>query len=522
MAGPDGLSGHVKSAPRHASDVESHYATQLSSFHSQPEPRSTVPLIRHPTLRRLLERHGRTASFISGMISLLSKFTLQEDDNERSVSPEWDKEIAMMLASQGRKAQDANAAVISACCSRASDCLHRALLENRFPTHLDFFVEQVNEVDAFSNNFLFFAARAGAPFAILMRIVDVIENINVRNADSHTFLFVLDPGSFPETKLGRQQLASLLGVLQSRNFDFMHMDNEGRSFLSYITVHPNSGTHWFGAMRNQLKYDMRFFEETRDCKGGFLVDYALCRWHFKPRDSLLPSALYDPSDPGLLGRSVGDPKATVNRRRQLGYEYCEKSFPVPFPSLGGLDDYLSRNKYQIDGMTDLFRALLHRLQEGSGVDLSSHDDERINFNSRCLDGQTVLHLSAIYNRDDVLRQILAIRSQEIRVNDRDHHGLTALDYAVNWFNRSRTPTGTAEQLAKALMCITSLIDHGAHMTFSPNTQNGKSIRTPVGKNVVIPESEPFVLNLQCMAPLQEWWGDANIRLDVEYLRTAIL
>ncbi|KAF2650161.1 hypothetical protein K491DRAFT_697548 [Lophiostoma macrostomum CBS 122681] len=477
-------------------------------------------------LRQLLSRQSRSSSCISGIVSLLSKFTLKE--HQESQSPPGDPpvvhrlnlEVGEVIAFQKRRTKEVNSRLIKTCCSHQVDCLHRALADDHLPTDLTPYHNEINYRDDFGNNYLFFAARAAAPFEVLRNIIDVIDDVNVLNEDRQNFLFVLDPsglrGHATEQDSHSGNIRKLLLLLYIKCFDFGHTDNEGRNFLSMMSLHRSFSLQWLAVMDDceHLRHHLALIGGLRDYKRAFLLDYLSHRWRTKSitagvlktithflvarvswvwafpdasRDTLIP--LEDVVDPGAFPK----PRRLVSDLP--GFDSIVALDHFPDQTLLRKTELLYLNGYGADGMTDLFRGLLHVLQGRSNVKLTKYDDKRINFNARCLEGRTILRLSTLYNRADVLQEILAIKSQTIRINDRDHHGFSALDYATDRFNQSRTPTGTAQDLANALKCIMYLVDHGAQMSFSPNAEEGTHVRTNNGNTVVVPATEPISLSL---------------------------
>ncbi|KAF2109455.1 hypothetical protein BDV96DRAFT_604784 [Lophiotrema nucula] len=482
------------------------------------------------TLRRMLRRQGRTLSCISGLLSLLSKFTFPDgreesqgpdqrpSNNIHQTTPNQNLKIDVdgILAVQRESVERTNAALVSRCCGWRNDCPHRRLalrLQTPHSSFLQITSAEANTVDDYGNNLLFFAARSGACTKLLLDLIDCIENINALNADGQTFLFVLDPEDVQKP----YDIATLFDKLLERRFSFAQTDHEGRTFISLLCLHPNFSVDWIRVFVQHNCFSENYLyllTEKRDSSGAFLRDYLMTRSHCYATWLLEKTGRLHPTFSEHLeagSASSPDPFWNFNDRMD-GFELqaalplfesldatfvvdVETSCPPLKKVAQGISNSpvqralaLDPNHYATDGMTPLLRAVALKLYEGATPQLRPYDKACINFNARSRDGQTILHFSTIRNRPDVLSQILNIRSQKMQVNHRDRYGFSALDYAVDHYNRSRRITGTVKALAQSLKCIWLLVDHGAQMTFSPGGK-GQLATRPGGGSILIPDME---------------------------------
>ncbi|KAK3694955.1 hypothetical protein B0T22DRAFT_437998 [Podospora appendiculata] len=126
-----------------------------------------------------------------------------------------------------------NRELVKFCCSKTPWCLHQrinaVLLQGRPAETFVCTADEVNRPDGLGNIALHFAARWGAPGAILFQIMTLTSNLGATNHRHESFLHVLDPAA-----LSPNELAHFTKYLASRKFNFCQLDRSRRTFAERL------------------------------------------------------------------------------------------------------------------------------------------------------------------------------------------------------------------------------------------------------------------------------------------------
>ncbi|KAF2711391.1 hypothetical protein K504DRAFT_500058 [Pleomassaria siparia CBS 279.74] len=446
--------------------------------------------LRKTTLDPIPVSHGRTPSILSGLANLLGKLTVAAQDAQystsNSVSPPRSVELpvafcrASILESQSQRNHRANTAIIDACCRNTTTCAHRWIASADIYPH-KLYTLDIDAIDSFGNNLLFFAARTGASLSILLSLIDLVTDVNAINEYGQTFLFALSP----DVVRDEPSITSFVQALRGKQFNFTHVDDEGRTFLSLLCLHYDFSISWLQVLEKHFFDILVAIGLQQDASGAILLDY-LRRCGL---DAWLPSKTRQfltlkPVE--FVAETVpGHENFFLNREYEYDYEFeCGHEY----------DDESRENNWSRMMLSNVYSYL----QSGRCVDLQLYGDSRfvpIAFKARDREHRTLLHYSTIFNQPNVLQQVLDITGQTLQVNHRDRHGFSALDYAVDNSNQIRRLSGIENDLANALKCILTLVDAGANMT-STTTPGGARMTTDSGRDVLIPDTEPIVHHLK--------------------------
>jgi hypothetical protein len=131
-----------------------------------------------------------------------------------------------------------NQELVRFCCSKTAWCIHQrinAVLMHDSPA--DTFscaAGEVNARDGLGNTALHVAARWGAPWQVLFRIMAMASpHLDAANHRGETFLHVLDPSS-----LVPRELAHIIRYLAGKGFGFAQLDETGQTFVSRLMASP--------------------------------------------------------------------------------------------------------------------------------------------------------------------------------------------------------------------------------------------------------------------------------------------
>lgn len=459
---------------------------------------STVlnPSGRHE-IRQVFSRRSFSSSMISDLLSLIEKrFSLStfETSSRRSVSTlsvaETEISFAEGKASEvldrlRQTVEKANTALTEHCCSKNNDCRHRyitrvtvndlhltcrppGVIENEL--HAAAVERPLN--DSFGNSELFFAARIGAPAEIFLSLLKVTNGVNAVNADGQTFLFFLDPQLFPgrycSCPVRRSHLSKfecLVRMLERCNYNFDHLDNYGRHFLSFLLASPAFDIQWlFDLMRRDDEWQQRVHRtaQLRDADGVFMIDYMALRSDFDTmgediRSQFRPLFVHNPAQDGHSGILTGED----DKGQTPLHQYLQREF-LHSPPLHGLpfeNTPLDLNRYSCRGRTPTMDFLLQAFEQELHEDVICAKVQQLircgaNVNTRSRGGSTILHFAAKTVFPKLTETLLA---SDIQVDHRDNAGLSALDYAAKVFNRSRSVKAPAELTARSLKSTAQLL-----------------------------------------------------------------
>jgi hypothetical protein len=131
-----------------------------------------------------------------------------------------------------------NQELVRFCCSKTAWCIHQrinAVLVHGSPADTFSCVPvEVNTSDGLGNTALHVAARWGAPWQVLFRIMALASShLDAANHRGETFLHVLDPSS-----LLPRELAHIIKYLAGKGFPFAQLDETGQTFVSRLMANP--------------------------------------------------------------------------------------------------------------------------------------------------------------------------------------------------------------------------------------------------------------------------------------------
>ncbi|ORX95310.1 hypothetical protein BCR34DRAFT_607992 [Clohesyomyces aquaticus] len=371
-------------------------------------------------------------------------------------------EISRIIERHNREVVEVNTLLINFCCWRESQlCIHKLIKEliaeipsmpPGRPLRFNFNIEDPFNDHNLANNALFFAARSGAPAQLLFDLLDVAP-VNALNAEGETFMFTLDPRGLKEvtctcTKgLGwcvpdhSSGFECLIYRLRQCGFNFHQTNDDGRHFLMLLCISQFFDPRWLvGFLAHEA--ERAWFWNLRESAGLLLLDYLNTR-----SDASQWYTCVHAIEDHLGGQPLGPEKYRMPLEG-INYETYE---------LGN-----TANEYDRTGRTRLM-ALLDQDPLDGGLLLSRvmafmEYNPSINVHARARDGDTVVHIATKRLQPSVLEYLL---SRGCPVNQKNHEGFTALDYAAYSLNLSRTRRYEAFFTADAFKCVAILSRHGA-------------------------------------------------------------
>lgn len=333
-------------------------------------------------------------------------------------------------------------------------------------------LRQINDPDVYGNTTLFFAARSGAPIAVLIGILHHVVEVNALNDDGQTFLFLLDPDGVSlkqccckasSIPLHSSEFECFIRRLEARRFDFDHIDHNGRHFLSYLCAAPSFKGDWLiDLAEKDLGWKQRLLSLScvRDSSGWFLQDFL----RLNVNNEGLTKYISEQFSPLFMQDPISEHDGKC---RTAFHEYIREEFLHTTSLLSELlrPEYVRENinKYDELGHTPIMdfidRAVGERLEEETIVaklrDLVAFG---ANINARARDGSTLLHIAAKKSCPELLQYVLSVG---VQANCRDEAGLTALDYAAETLTRSRASSASVSLTARSLKAAIPLLDYAS-------------------------------------------------------------
>lgn len=440
----------------------------------------------------LRRRTSYSSSLASGLASILrqgfSTSTLEtcsDSSNLLAEIPEENDDLtdSTTLARQAmeiheRKIKMHNTDVIRNCCAHNTDCVHRKIrdmiLSSDHVVYTGIFACTYNK--AISQDTLFFTAMSGAPADLIIAYARWSKvDMAAVNSDGQNFLYFLDLAGFRDDRCTcvlnegpvplswhTSRFECLLYYLDLKSFDFVRVDYEGRSFLSYLCTSPYFDIRWIlrmAVIEPRWTQRLQTLSFTRDSSGCFLINYLSLNPRYGELDECELSVLrpkwefpttieYDYSKPleGVLNDEVEEaPRISDNR-------FIVDTLYWVLPNNADI------NKYDCTGRTPLMRyldeAVNRNLSEGDLVDIFRMLVNRgANIHARSRGGCTVLHFAARKGLPYVVDLCLSLGLQPSQA---DKKGLSALDYASRLYYRSINWRSSAESTARSLK-VTALI-----------------------------------------------------------------
>jgi hypothetical protein len=261
-------------------------------------------------LEALPHRDSISSSLLSDWLSLidrrLSFSTLTSSRQSASKVSLADTDIsyteckaADVLVGLSNTVNQANRVLIEECCIKNEDCRHRLisslsteLLNDPAGSHVQDSVARLTTSlivqspgDSYGNNELFFAARVGVAPDVILSLLAVTQNVNAVNADGQTFLFFLNlrffqsegpPCRCPGIDGHATRFECLVRALDRRQYDFDHLDNYGRNFLSLMSSSDHFDANWVADLMSRdttWRYRVECMSQARDAHGNFLLDF---------------------------------------------------------------------------------------------------------------------------------------------------------------------------------------------------------------------------------------------------------
>jgi hypothetical protein len=453
-------------------------------------------------LEALPHRDSISSSLLSDWLSLidrrLSFSTLTSSRQSASKVSLADTDIsyteckaADVLVGLSNTVNQANRVLIEECCIKNEDCRHRLisslsteLLNDPAGSHVQSLAARLTTSlivqspgDSYGNNELFFAARVGVAPDVILSLLAVTQNVNAVNADGQTFLFFLNlrffqsegpPCRCPGIDGHATRFECLVRALDRRQYDFDHLDNYGRNFLSLMSSSDHFDANWVADLMSRdttWRYRVECMSQARDAHGNFLLDFLslhpaydamsediLCKirpcvpisqfdlWCYEDREGR--SRLHQ----RVLEGSYFQTNPAVEFRERLTDGLCAR-------------DALDINRYDRHGRTPIMDFLLKAFETG----LSEHSIcERVehlirdgaNVNARSRGGSTILHFAAKKALPQLMQVLL---THNVQVDHQDESGHSAIDYAVKVLQRSRSAKTKAEAMARSLKSTTTLL-----------------------------------------------------------------
>lgn len=455
-------------------------------------------------MRETIKHASFSSSFVSDLLSLMEKrFSLSTfaTSSRLSVSAASLAETEMSF-SEGKAAEvlgqsqqtaiRANAALTQECCSKTAGCGHQYIarlidadpyLVHMPPGGLESRLRAAPVVqlpsDSYGNTELFFAARVGAPSDVILSLIQVTADVNTVNADGQTFLYFLSTNLFSGRYCscsGRRAHASkfecVVRSLECRNYDFDHLDNHGRSFLSFLCATATFDMHWLSdIMLRDNEWQQRVWRlaQLRDATGVFLIDFMALSPGFDVlsediRSQFRPLFVHNPTQVDQSGILSDEDEQGRTRLHQ----YIQKDFlqtaalhevSLPFDIIGP-----DINRYNVRGRTPLMDFLLQAFEQEIEESVICAKVQHLlrcgaNVNARSRGGSTILHFAAKKALPKLLETLL---TTDIQVDHGDNAGYSALDYAAKVFNRSRTFKAPAALTARSLKSTAHLLGVVSH------------------------------------------------------------
>ncbi|KAF1999352.1 ankyrin [Amniculicola lignicola CBS 123094] len=450
-------------------------------------------------LRHLLHRGSRTSSCISEIASLLGRFSFTGSQvslpstNETTPAKEksgQNREIHPILQEHLRQCHDANTALIASCkgCSDTKDCLHQTIMRSittEASQRLNINTIEVNpqdqspfaREDPWGNNLLFFAARSGAPLAMLLDIIHNTPDLHTFNDEGQTFLFVLDPTGLSDSRYVVSHFSTLIGALERRQYTFESLDHSGRSFLSLLCVRPEFDIHWISqlcARSVDWMSRMRRLARLRDRSGAYLVDYLN-------------------SHPDAANLAI-DISQLIRKPSHLPEEHDDGSTPlhyelaVPISRPTHFFPYYKNyaNRYDKNGNTPL-----HKWAQATKDWIAGGDEGRgfalkrsisllhqlvgmgANINAKDRAGNTTLHLVAPYLEIELQRALLC---NGALLNLKNGNGHRPIDHIIDKLQKhvKKSKKSHVQLCARAFTCAWNLLEHGAQFEGSDRRRRSES------------------------------------------------
>jgi hypothetical protein len=459
-----------------------------------------IPSRRHK-IRQVLSQKSFSSSMVSDLLSLMGKrFSLStfETSSHRSFStlPVAETETSFtegkaseILDRLRQTTEKANLTLAKHCCIRNKDCRHRYIgrltATNPHFTCLgdvEYKLQAANVEqppnDSFGNSELFFAARIGAPADIILSLLNVTKNVNSINADGQTFLYFLDPllsGRICGCQVHPShpsKFECLIHKLERRRYNFDHLDNHGRHFLSFLLSSPSFNIQLLLDLMlrdNEWRQRVQRTAQLRDADGIFLIDFMALHPNFETigedvRSQFRPLFVHNPAQEGHSGVLSGeDDKGQTSLHQYLQREFLHTAplHEVPLLFENASSDL---NRYSCRGRTPTMDFLLQALEQNIDEDTICAKVQQLiccgaNVNTRSRGGSTILHFAAKKAFPKLVETLLA---SDIQVDHCDNAGLSALDHASKAFNRSRSVKAPAELTARSLKSTAHLLSVMSH------------------------------------------------------------
>jgi hypothetical protein len=466
-------------------------------------------------IRSILRRGSRTSSCISEVVSLLGRFSFHESrasicdsidqtptqQNESAFPenpdfqsipepqiPDFDifshpNTTSGVLEQHMETVRRHNSALLTTChgCSETKDCVHGKIMgatlsvtkpSTTLPSILSMGKTACDYAgtDCYGNNLLFFAARVAAPLFVLLEIIQNTADLNALNNDGQNFLFVLDPHRSDGHTYQDSEFSTLISCLEQRQFNFDHLDHNGRSFLVFLCLRPCFRMSWITLLCQRSQAWQRRIEtlaQQKDSAGAYLAGYLTGNSDFQ---FLHPYVLSIVSNPKSLNGTSPDGRnvlhdQVVQHLITYATEYPEQQ-PTELPMYPYHWDGCNINGYDNEGYTPLglFMKEVGRYSWISRHFVVSQMKELIklgaDINSRYRNGDTLLHMAA-RNCDFPVMEFLA--SSGIHINHQNNEGLRAIDCFGSTITK---PAGVligegSDSFVRTLQCVFLLINHGS-------------------------------------------------------------
>ena len=468
---------------------------------------STVlsPSRMYKVLEALPRRTSLSSSFVSDLLSLidrrlsLSTFTSSRCSVSAASIAETELSYAKSKAAEVIEAVcgtviKANLALIQLCCGTSTDCRHKLIskisetdphLVRQHQASLDAKLTATPVCqpprDSYGNSELFFAARVGTVPDIILSLLCVTDDVNAVNADGQTFLYFLNPQYFSsqgspcsclEIEMHRSRFECLILALERRRYNFDHLDNHGRHFLTFLCASPYFDIRWLLDLMlydNEWEERVRGTSQLRDVGGTFLIDFMVLnpefnsiderlKSHFRPLFSFSPH-LADQFD--VLHNEDKQGRSRFHQYVQGDWLQEASLDELPWPFVGGLppETALDINRYDGHGRTPIMDFLLRAFDQSLAEDFICAKVKVLlsrgaNVNARSRGGSTILHFAAKKALPKLLEILLGT---DIQVDHRDEAGMSALDYAAKVLQRSRSAKSRVEVMARSLKTTAHLL-----------------------------------------------------------------